>query len=244
MMCFEPVRTFVAVVCASIMLMAGSNLSAQSVVPPTDKDDPAATPRQPEKPQAKPRLSERDVARAKPRTPLEAVLKDGIPTNAHQRARVRDSLYALLATAADEKAAKRISQALERVYLTSGSPTIDLLLKRGIKAVKSKKYKLGTEHLTAVTELAPDYAEGWNRRAYALYKQRDLHRAAGDLRRVLALDPNHFRALDGLGTILQETGDEAGAFEVYKRLIEVNPNWPKAAKAFKDLKRKVEGRGI
>ena len=189
-------------------------------------------------------FTEKDVPRAKPKTPLEAALRDGFPANAVKRARVRDNLYALLTTAADKKTAKRISNALERIYLTSGSPTVDLLMERGIKAANAKKYDQALKYLDAVTELAPDYAEGWNRRAFVFYKQNDYHRAAGDLRRVLALDPNHIKALDGLGTILQATGDEAGALKVFNRLSEVHPHWPGTERALKELKRKVEGRGI
>ncbi len=232
----------VAGLIASLAGAAAPTSFAQSTIePPAVEND--KRPGSQGNPKAK-SFSEKDVPRAKPRTPLEAALKDGIPPNAVARARVRDNLYALLATAADEKAAKRVSTALNRVYLTSGSPTIDLLMKRAIKAINAKKYARAIEFLDAVTELAPDYAEGWNRRAFAHYRLNDLRQAAGDLRRALALDPNHFRALDGLGTILRETGDEVGAYKVYQKLIEIYPFLKKAKDAIKELKRKVEGRGI
>ena len=225
-----------------ILLAGGMPLHAQSKAPPSAGQPSGETGKSPGKPGAK--LTEKDVPRAKPKTPLEAALQDGIPKNAVKRTRVRDNLYALLATSSDEKSAKRISRALRRVYLTSGSPTVDLLMQRGIKAIKAKKFARALQFLSSVTELAPDFAEGWNRRAFIFYKQNNLRQAAGDLRRVLALDPSHYRALDGLGTILRETGDEAGAYKVYRRLNDINPHWPKAAKALDELKRKVEGRGI
>ena len=68
--------------------------------------------------------------------------------------------------------------------------------------------ELALKLLDAVVELAPDYAEGWNRRAYVHYMQSDYERAMGDLRRVLALEPNHFKALDGLAQILREIGEK------------------------------------
>jgi len=177
-------------------------------------------------------------------TPLQRLMKDGVPANSTERARLRDNLYALLATAAEKKAAKKITSALQRVWLTSGSDTVDLLMLRAIKAQKGKKPAVSLKLFDAVVDLAPDYAEGWNRRAYLYYKQRNYHAAAGDLRRTLALDPKHYRALSGLGTILTESGDEAGALKVYERLIDVNPNAPGAQSTYKELKRKVEGRGI
>ena len=192
----------------------------------------------------KPTFTERDVPRPAPKTPLEAALRDGIPTNAVKRSVVRENLYALLATSSEKASAKRIANALERLYLTSGSATVDLLMKRGITAIKAKKYEQALKFLNAVIDLAPDYAEGWNRRAYVFYKQNDYRQAVGDLRRVLALDPNHFKALDGLGSILRTTGDDAGALKVFEKLEEVHPFWPGADTVVRELKQKVEGRGI
>jgi tetratricopeptide (TPR) repeat protein len=177
-------------------------------------------------------------------TPLQRLMKDGIPDNSIERAQLRENLYALLATAPDDKSATKVRQALQQVWLTSGSETIDLLMIRALKAQKAKKDAVSLKLLDAVVDLAPDYAEGWNRRAYIHYKRRDYRAAAGDLRRTLALDPKHFRALSGLGTILTESGDDAGALKVFERLIDINPHDDDAESTYKELKRKVEGRGI
>ena len=189
-------------------------------------------------------LTKRAVKGAKPKTALELALKDGVPKNAVKRAEVRDNLYALLATAADKKQSQKVLAALSNLYLTSGSPTIDLLLKRGIKSINSKKLDGSLKFLDAVIDLAPDYAEGWNRRAYVYYQKNQFQRAAGDLRRVLALDPSHFRALEGLGSILREIGDDKGALKVFEKLVEVHPFWKGTDSVYKELKQKVEGRGI
>jgi len=177
-------------------------------------------------------------------SPLQRLMKDGVPDNAIERARLRDNLYALLATAPDEAAAKKIQEALQQVWLTSGSDTVDLLMIRALKSQKAKKDAVALQILDSVVDLAPDYAEGWNRRAYVYYTRRDYRAAAGDLRRTLALDPKHYRALSGLGTVLSESGDDAGALKVYQRLLDINPNDKDAENALDELKRKVEGRGI
>lgn len=226
---------------AVALLALGPVAAAHAQQPPEVETGPPEPKRhdQPKKP-----LTEKNVPRAKPKTPLEAALRDGFPTNAVKRARVRDNLYALLATAGGKDDAKRIGRALERIYLTSGSQTIDLLMRRAIKASNAKRYDRALEFLNAVTELAPDFAEGWNRRAYVYYKKNDYHQSAGDLRRVLALDPRHFKALDGLGTILREIGDDAGALAVFEKLVEVNPYWAGAESVLPELRRKIKGRGI
>jgi len=184
------------------------------------------------------------IAKFNALSPLQLVLKEGVPKNAIARRRLKENLYALLSVAEDKRSAKRISAVVERVWLTSGSETIDILMRRALRAHNAKKTKLSLKLLNAVIRLAPDYAEAWNRRAYVHYRRRDFRGAAGDLRRVLALDPKHFKALDGLGTILRESGDDAGALKVYERLMDINPMMPGLKTILDELTRKVRGRGI
>ena len=91
---------------------------------------------------------------------------------------------------------------------------------------------------------SPEFPEGWHRRAYVYYMQNDYTRAIGDLRRVLALEPNHFKALDGLGQILREIGEKKAALAAYKKLLDVHPNASDASQAIEQLEREVEGQGI
>ncbi len=95
---------------------------------------------------------------------------------------------------------------------------------RAAKAIDEQKNDLALQLLDAVVELAPAYAEGWNRRAYVYYLQNNYKRAVGDLRRALALEPNHFKALEGLARILRDTGQKKSALEAYEQLsLKVNP---------------------
>jgi tetratricopeptide (TPR) repeat protein len=167
-----------------------------------------------------------------------------LPKSPAEREKTLSDLYALLATADDEETAKAISDAIERVWLHSGSPTIDLLMERSIKAMSDKKVELALKLLDHVVELAPDFTEAWNRRAYVHFVHNDIERALGDLRRTLALDPNHFKALDGLGQILREIGQKKAALKAFKQLLDVHPYWSGAKQAVEELEREVDGQGI
>ena len=180
----------------------------------------------------------------KPASPLELLMKDGIPVHAEKRAVLREDLYALLATAANEKEAKQIAAQIERIWRTSGSDTVSVLLTRATRALKAKDQKLALTLLDSVVELAPDNAEAWNRRAFIHYSSKNFRAAVGDLRRALALDKNHFKALDGLASIFQQIGDDAKALRVYEQLRDIHPFWPGLDKAYESLKGKVQGRGI
>jgi tetratricopeptide (TPR) repeat protein len=167
-----------------------------------------------------------------------------LPKTPAEREKTLADLYALLATAEDEESAKAIADAIERVWVHSGSATIDLLMERSIKAMNEKKVDLALKLLDSVVELAPDFTEGWNRRAYVHFVQNDIERALGDLRRTLALDPHHFKALDGLAQILREIGQKKAALKAFKELIDVHPYWSGAKQAIEELEREVEGQGI
>lgn len=169
---------------------------------------------------------------------------DKAPATAAEKARLLADLYAHLATAEDEEQGKKYAERIERVWAISGSDTVALLMARATKAVEEKKHELALKLYDTAVELAPDYAEGFNRRAYFHFTQNNFQAAVGDLRRALALDPNHFRALEGLAQIWRETGDKRGALRVMKQLMDVHPHAPGAKTIYEELKRDVDGQGI
>jgi tetratricopeptide (TPR) repeat protein len=153
-------------------------------------------------------------------------------------------LYAHLAKAPDAEQAAPIAKTIETLWLRSGSDTIGLLMRRALKAVSEQRNDLALKLLDAVVELAPDFAEGWSRRAYVYYLSNDYDHAAGDLRRALALEPNHYKALEGLARILRESGQKKSALQVYQQLLRIYPFMPGAQEAIDELSLEVEGRGI
>lgn len=167
-----------------------------------------------------------------------------LPKSPAERDRTLSDLYALLATADSETAAKAFAEGIERVWYHSGSPTIDLLLGRATKAVSQKNYDSALRFLDNIVEQAPDFTEGWNRRAYVHFQRNELALALGDLRRTLALDPQHFKALDGLSQVLREIGQKKASLSVMERLYDVHPHWPGLTQAIEELSREVEGQGI
>ena len=166
------------------------------------------------------------------------------PTTSEQSAKLLDELYARLATAPDQATADQIAQAIEQLWLHSGSPTADLLVARASVAAEAQNRGLAMKLLNAAVELQPDYAEAWNRRAYVYYLDNDYKRALGDLRRVLALEPRHYKALEGLGNLLLQLGEKKAALEAYESALKVNPNLPGARSSRDELKIQVEGQGI
>lgn len=202
--------------------LARSVQAQESASPPTEKREPPAAQSRPE--QAKPG----------PRS----------PRTADEKSRLLKDLYAQLAAAESEQDSQRISGTIERLWSHSGSATISLLMGRANKALGQKDTTLALRMLDFVVRLAPDHAEAFNRRAFLHFTLNDYQAAVGDLRRTLALEPNHYKALEGLAQIWRQTGNKKGALNVVKQLIEVHPFASGAKQMLDELTREVEGQGI
>ena len=155
-----------------------------------------------------------------------------------------NKFYDRLAKAEDAQSASMLENAIEIMWQRSGSDTIDLLMARSLAAVKSQDPKLALKLLDRVTEMAPNYTEGWNRKAYVHFSQKQYALALHDLRHALALDPRHFKAIDGLANVLREIGDKKRALQIYRTLHKVHPFWQGAKPAIEELQREVEGQQI
>ncbi len=142
---------------------------------------------------------------------------------------------------ADAAEAAKIASQIKRNWARSGSASADLLLKRGRDALQAKKPKVAIEHLTALTDHAPEFAEGWHMRASAYYQEKLYGPAVEDLARVLALNPNHFEAMQGLGAIFEQLGDQNRAYEVYEQVIAIHPHHADVLEAMERLDSKVKG---
>jgi len=139
---------------------------------------------------------------------------------------------------------KQVEEALLAEWSKSGSASIDLLLKRGREAVEDGDFETALEHFSAVTDHAPDFAEGYNARALAYFRSGLYGPALADLRHVLALNPNHFGALSGLGAILEETGRYDAALAAFSAAHAIHPHDPDLEEALERLEVMTSGRTL
>ncbi|WP_406565963.1 tetratricopeptide repeat protein [Allitabrizicola rongguiensis] len=130
---------------------------------------------------------------------------------------------------ADPTSAPDIEQEIWNEWSKSGSPAMDLLLIRGRKAMEEGDTQAAIEHLTALVDHAPDFAEGWNALATAYYDAGEFGPSIDAIAKTLTLNPRHFGALSGLGMIFEELGDKQRAIAAYKAALEVDP-WLQNAK--------------
>jgi len=121
---------------------------------------------------------------------------------------------------------------------------MDLLLKRGREALAVGDFNVAIDHLTALTDHAPDFAEGYHLRATAYYRADLYGPALDDLETALALNPDNFNAIFGLGVLFQELGDSRRAAELFRRVLALNPHHENAEEALEQLKSSGIGRTL
>lgn len=155
-----------------------------------------------------------------------------------------DRLFVKLRAARSPEDARAVEAEIWQGWLNSGSATVDLLVERAMTAMQAKAYPLALQLLDSVVELAPDYAEGWNKRATVHFLMKNYGESIGDIQRTLTLENRHFGALSGLGQILNQTGQKEGALDAFRRALRFNPHLRGAQDAIDDLAEEVEGRGI
>lgn len=151
-------------------------------------------------------------------------------------------LFERLAAAKTPEEAKGIAALIQRRWARSGSDTADLLMTRAQTAIRGKQLDLAIELLDRVVSLEPDWAEGWNQRANALFIAGDPIRSMLDIGETLKREPRHFGAMMGLGTILRQQGEDKGAMMAYRRALEIYPQMEVIKDAVESLAAEVDGR--
>ena len=130
-----------------------------------------------------------------------------------------------------------IERELVTLWSRSGSKAMDLLLCRGRQALQQGDVDSAIAHLTALTDHAPDFAEGWNTRAVAYYQAGLYGPSIADIQRTLALNPNHFGAMAGLAIMLEEMGDFENALRVQRQVRALHPTRNAVTEAIARLER-------
>jgi tetratricopeptide (TPR) repeat protein len=145
---------------------------------------------------------------------------------------------------ADAAEAKRISGEVELLWRQSGSASADLLLKRGLDALERGEVEAAVDHLSALTDHAPEFARGWYERARAYFAMELYGPSVADLERALALNPNDYNAIYALGALFEQFRDPERAYQAYQRAKAIHPHHEQVSSALERLKPLVEGKEL
>jgi tetratricopeptide (TPR) repeat protein len=153
-------------------------------------------------------------------------------------------LFGQLKQAGSPEEAKPIEDRIGGVFAQSSSASVELLMARAQAAQTAGDKDTAKQLVEAVTNVAPDYAEGWHARANMQRANNDDANAMVSLGHVILINPREFMALYELGNILEDYGNKAGALKLYRRALALDPQLEGAQRHVDALSRDVEGQGI
>jgi len=124
----------------------------------------------------------------------------------------------------DPVGAARAATALWQMWHQSGQPRLDALLLQRVEAMQRQQLEEADGLFTRLIETAPQFAEGWNKRATVRYLAKNYVASIADCRETLARNPNHFGALSGQGLCHLMLSEFREAADLFRRALAVHPH--------------------
>ena len=108
----------------------------------------------------------------------------------------------------------------------------------------AQDYKTALTDFTKMIGIAPDFAEGWNKRATVLWLLNDYEGSMADVDKTLALEPRHFGALWGLGAMDAALEHDEEAIAAFEKALAVNPHLEGVSEQIEALKKRIKEKQI
>ena len=90
-------------------------------------------------------------------------------------------------------------------------------------AIERQKFSEALALLNQTISKYPNFAEGWNRRAILYWQMGQYEESIADCKKVVALNPGHFGAWQGMGLCQLRVGDLEGACQSLRVALKINP---------------------
>lgn len=124
----------------------------------------------------------------------------------------------------DPELAATAEALLWRAWCRSGDPEIDRLMHEGIDAMQQHRLAEAEALFDRMVAVAPEFAEGWNKRATLRYLRQNFDGAIADCRETLARNPHHFGAASGQGLCHLSLHQFREAAVSFRRALEIHPH--------------------
>ena len=166
------------------------------------------------------------------------------PASADQRDPRLDGLFEQLRFASGFGAAQILEQQIWQIWLQSDDRAVTLLMRDGMAAMGRNDFRRALGKFDQIVAIAPDFAEGWNKRATVHYLMGNHTASLSDISRTLELEPRHFGALSGQGLVYIALEDEVRALEAFEAALAVHPNLVSARRNAEILRKRLDEQRI
>mgnify|MGYP001826487574 CR=1 FL=1 len=134
-----------------------------------------------------------------------------------------DALIAKAQAAPDEGTARPISGQLWELWATAPDEQAQALLDRGMSARASYNFVEALDAFDRLVDYCPDYAEGYNQRAFVNFLRQDFALALVDLDLAIERSPRHVAAISGKALTLMGLGRDEEAQIALREAVSLNP---------------------
>lgn len=154
------------------------------------------------------------------------------------------ALFDQLRQAKSPGEAAAIENMIWAIWTESGDKDLDRLMMEGRAAMAIQDYATALSDFDEITNRAPQFAEGWNKRATLLYLLGDLQASLDDIGRVLKLEPRHFGALAGLGLVNLGLDHEEAARDAFRDVLKIDPMNAAAKANLQAVQQEIDNKSI
>lgn len=130
---------------------------------------------------------------------------------------------ARLQSSAGPTEAAPLSQLLWDIWLVAPDQKAQGILDTGMRLREQGDFQAAVGVLDELVTYCPDYAEGYNQRAFASFLLNDFEASLADLDRAIDLIPTHVAALSGRGLALIGLGRQEDANASFQAALALNP---------------------
>ncbi len=162
-----------------------------------------------------------------------------VSASADSRSEKLNSLFSDLASEDMPVNAQMLEREIWELWMDSGDDKVNFELSIGVTAMNEGFMDDAINQFSKVTEMASDFAEGWNKRATAYYFKDEYEKSLLDIQKTLELEPRHFGAISGMGMIFLELGNERAALRAFEEVLRLYPTSSSARSQVETLRRKL-----
>jgi tetratricopeptide (TPR) repeat protein len=124
----------------------------------------------------------------------------------------------------DRVSAANAEAFLWRKWCQCGELEADRVFRAGVEAMQKGEIELAETLFGNVIEVAPQFAEGWNKRATVRYVRQNFAGSISDCQETLKRNPNHFGASAGQGLCHMALDEYREAAICFRRALEIHPH--------------------
>lgn len=123
----------------------------------------------------------------------------------------------------NEMLGRAASDKMWEIWTTAPDAAAQELLAQGMTARRYGDFLAAIRAFDGLVAYCPDYAEGYNQRAFTYFLRGEPEKARVDLERTLEITPDHVGALSGLALTLIQLGRDDEAQAYLRAALELNP---------------------